>query len=404
MYGFRKPFAAAEYADSHWGRIDYKTILVAAQVLGYMSAKFIGIKLISETPPRKRAGRILLVIAIAELALVCFGLAPRPVDAIFLFINGLALGMVFGLVFGFLEGRRDTEALAAVLCASFIVGDGFTKSVGAALLQAGVAAPWMPAAAGALFVLPLVGFVWMLTRIPPPDPADVAARSARTTMTAGDRRQAFRRHALGLSLLIAMYLLVTVLRSMRADFAPEIWRGLGFGGVPGIYAQSELLVAAGVLVATGSSILIRSNRLAFLASMALCLVGLVLTIVAIVSLRAGVISGRPFMVLIGLALYLPYVSVQTTIFERFIALTRDRSNIAFFLYLADSVSYLGYVGVMFARSWWVSGDTFLSFFLTMGWVLGSIALVCMACCLVHFLRVTSPPADTFTAPAATPVA
>ena len=38
--------------------------------------------------------------------------------------------MVFGLVLGFLEGRRMNECMAAGLCASFILADGFTKSVG----------------------------------------------------------------------------------------------------------------------------------------------------------------------------------------------------------------------------------------------------------------------------------
>jgi hypothetical protein len=390
MYGFRKPFAAAEYNGFRFAGMDYKTVLVAAQVLGYMVAKFIGIKVISETAPRQRAVRILFVIAIAEAALVFFGLTPRPFDAIFLFVNGLALGMVFGLVFGFLEGRKETEALAAVLCASFIVGDGFSKSIGATLLREGVREVWMPAVAGALFVLPLLVFVWMLTRIPPPSASDVVARSERTTMTAADRRQFFRRYALGLSLLIMMYLLVTILRSMRADFAPEIWRGLGFTGIPGIYAQSELLDAVGVLSATGSSILIRDNRLAFLAALGLCFVGLLLAIVALLCLSNGIIGGFEFMVLIGLALYLPYVSVQTTIFERFIALTRDRANIAFLLYLADSFGYLGYVGVMFARNIWDAGGSFLSFFVMICWGLGLAALVCMAWCMLHFLRLTAP--------------
>lgn len=36
------------------------------------------------------------------------------------------------------------------------------------------------------------------------------------------------------------YLLITVLRSIRADFAPEIWSGLGHGDQSAIFTQSEL--------------------------------------------------------------------------------------------------------------------------------------------------------------------
>ena len=56
-----------------------------------------------------------------EVALLLFALVPAPYNFGCLFLNGLPLGMVFGLVLSFLEGRRLTEALAAGLCASFIV-------------------------------------------------------------------------------------------------------------------------------------------------------------------------------------------------------------------------------------------------------------------------------------------
>lgn len=139
MYGFRKPFTAASFSGTAvWG-VDFKTAAVLAQVLGYMASKFIGIKVISETPPQRRARTILVVIVLAEAALLLFGAIPRPWNAACLFLNGLSLGMVFGLVLGFLEGRRLTEALTAGLCASFILADGVAKSVGSWLLHLGLA-------------------------------------------------------------------------------------------------------------------------------------------------------------------------------------------------------------------------------------------------------------------------
>jgi hypothetical protein len=135
MYAFRKPFTAGTYGE---GSESYKATLVTAQVLGYTLSKFIGIKVIAEMPPARRAITLLALVGFAEVALFFFGLTPAPYNALWLFLNGLPLGMVFGLVLGFLEGRRHTEALAAALCVSFIVADGATKSVGAALLDAGV--------------------------------------------------------------------------------------------------------------------------------------------------------------------------------------------------------------------------------------------------------------------------
>ncbi len=176
MYAFRKPFTAASFSGGSVFGVGEKTVLVTAQVLGYMASKFIGIKVVTETPPERRALGILILIAIAEAALAAFAVVPPPWHVVCLFLNGLPLGMVFGLVIGFLEGRRHTEALTAGLCASFIVADGATKAVGTWLLRYGVGERAMPALAGLVFVPPLLGFVWMLSRIPPPSARDVALR------------------------------------------------------------------------------------------------------------------------------------------------------------------------------------------------------------------------------------
>ena len=104
MYAFRKPFTAGEFKDTIWLGIGFKTVLVASQVAGYTLSKFIGIKVISEMPARYRAVSILALIGIAEVALLLFAVTPTPWNAIWLFVNGLPLGMVFGLVIGF-SGR-----------------------------------------------------------------------------------------------------------------------------------------------------------------------------------------------------------------------------------------------------------------------------------------------------------
>lgn len=115
MYGFRKPFTAAGYEEFHLLGLSYKSVLVTSQVLGYTLSKFIGIRVISEMPPARRGRTILLLVGIAQTALLLFALVPAPWNFILLFVNGLPLGMVFGLVLEFLEGRRATEVLAAGL-------------------------------------------------------------------------------------------------------------------------------------------------------------------------------------------------------------------------------------------------------------------------------------------------
>ncbi|MDP1799377.1 MAG: DUF5690 family protein [Planctomycetaceae bacterium] len=378
MYAFRKPFAAGAYADSEVAGIAFKTVLVTSQGAGYMLSKFIGIKVVSEMPPVRRPWAILALILLAELALLAYGLSPRPWNAVWLFANGLPLGMVFGLVLSCLEGRRVTDALTAGLCASFILADGVTKSVGSWLLANQISEDWMPAAAGLIFLPPLGIFVAMLSCIPQPTVSDQEARSERTTMSRGDRWTLFGKHAVGLSLIVGLYLLITILRSVRADFAPELWRGLGESAVPSLFTRSEMYVAFGVIVVNGSLVAIRDNRRAFFGSLAVCCAGLVLLLIALIGLQLGQLSAFPFMVLMGLGLYLPYVAVHTTVFERFLAMTRDRGSIGFLMSVADAIGYLGYVGVMLSRNLWPTTENFLGFFTLIGWLTTLMSVMLLA--------------------------
>jgi hypothetical protein len=379
MYGFRKPFTASGY-----GGAEAKAWLVTAQVIGYMISKFVGIKVIAEMTAERRARALLILIALAELALLLFALTPAPFNAACLLGNGLALGMVFGLVLGFVEGRCLTELFVAGLCASFILADGFTKSVGSLLLQGGVSERWMPCVAGLLFVPPLLIFVWMLQRIPAPTPQDEAARSRRSPMAGHERLALLRRHGIGLSGIVLAYLLITVLRSLRADFAPEIWAGLGAGSQPAVFTQSELWVTLAVVLANGALVLVRDNRSAFLTGLGLCATGLVVALLALTGSRAGLVPPFAFMVLLGVGMYVPYVAVHTTIFERLIALTRERGNIGYLMYLADAVGYLGYVGVMLSRAAMPSQEDFLTLFLSLATALAGGALVAVLGALLFY--------------------
>ncbi|MGD9648534.1 MAG: DUF5690 family protein [Pirellulales bacterium] len=402
MYGFRKPFTAASFDDAEmlWGQ-SFKVVLVTSQVLGYTISKFWGIKVIAEMPPHRRAVGILVLIGLAEGALALFGMVPRPWNAICLFLNGLPLGMVFGLVIGFLEGRRLTEALNAGLCASFVLADGVAKSAGAWLLEQGVQEDWMPAVAGLMFAAPLAIGVAMLSRIPAPSLADIAARSPRMPLSRFERWSLLRRYALGLSPIILMYLAITIVRSVRADFAPELWRVLGQDTEPSIYTWSETLVALGVMLINGTVVLVHDNRKAFVCSLTICGFGAMLSSLALVGQHAGWMNGFAFMVLIGLGTYLPYVAVHTTIFERILAMTRARGNLGFLMQVADATGYLGYVAVMLGRNWLAvrlppqpsdslpDGDI-LGFFHVICWIAAVSSLVCVGLTWRYFAQHAAP--------------
>jgi hypothetical protein len=200
MYAFRKPFTAATFdAVAGWHfALDYKIALVIAQAAGYALSKLIGVKVISEISPARRGVTILALIGASWLALVAFALIPAPWNVAALFFNGLPLGMIWGLVFGYMEGRRVSEVLGAILCASFILSSGVVKSVGAWLLVGAHASPfWMPAATGAVFFPLLLVSVWVLGQLPPPDATDQAERVKRAPMSGAERAEFLRAYVPG---------------------------------------------------------------------------------------------------------------------------------------------------------------------------------------------------------------
>ena len=211
-----------------------------------MLSKFYGIKFISEIRPEGRPIAIISMIGVAWLALLAFAVTPAPYNILFLFLNGLPLGMIWGLVFGFLEGRRFTELLGAGLSASYVVASGFVKNVGGNLLNSGVSEFWMPFATGAIFFPVLMLSVWLLSLLPPPTPEDERLRTKRRPMYAEERTRFFRMYAPGLIALTFLYFFLTAYRDFRDNFGREIWDEIGYAGETWVFTTSELPVVAGV--------------------------------------------------------------------------------------------------------------------------------------------------------------
>ncbi|HYH64205.1 MAG TPA: DUF5690 family protein, partial [Urbifossiella sp.] len=140
-----------------------------------------------------------------------------------------------------------------------------------------------------------------------------------------------------------------------------------------------------VLVVSGAAVLIRDNRLAFTYAMGTAAAGAVLLAAALVGLRAGVLSPLAFMVLHGVGLYLPYIAVHTTVFERLIAMTRDRGTVGYLMYLVDAFGYLGYVAVLLARTAGGPGPDFLAFFVPLSWVIAAATVALLMPAWYYFM-------------------
>ncbi|MFT4024790.1 MAG: DUF5690 family protein [Flavihumibacter sp.] len=149
MYGFRKSISAGTFNGISAFGISLKSALVVAQVLGYMTAKFIGIRFIGSLKKAHRGRHILLLILAAHLCLL-LAVVPAPWNVAFLFCNGLCLGLIWGPVFSFIEGRSYTDFVALILSINFIFSSGVVKTIGRYTIEWGhVPDLWMPFTAAA---------------------------------------------------------------------------------------------------------------------------------------------------------------------------------------------------------------------------------------------------------------
>jgi hypothetical protein len=388
MYAFRKPFTAATFEDvAGWDfALDYKVALVIAQVLGYALSKVIGIKVISEMDHSRRALAIVGLIGLSWLALIGFALAPAPWNVAALFLNGLPLGLIWGLVFSYVEGRRTSEVLGAILCASFILSSGVVKSVGKALLNAGVPDLWMPAATGLVFVPLLLVSVLALSRIPPPNAADEAARIKRGPMDGPARADFLRVYGPGVALLVVAYVLFTAVRDLRDNFAAEIWSALGFGQTATIFTASELPVAVIALGALAAIMVVRDNLRALLVIHGIVILGAGLLGGATLAFQFELISPVVWMILSGAGLYMAYTPFNAMLFDRMIAATGRVGTAGFLIYLADASGYVGSVALLLFRNFGVADMDWLSFFIAICYAAAAVSLALVLASAVFFAR------------------
>lgn len=386
MYAFRKAFAAGTFAGQQYLHIDYKVWLVIAQIIGYTFSKFYGIRFIAEVKGAKRGLTILVLVGISWFALLGFAIIPAPYNIICLFVNGFPLGLIWGLVFGYLEGRRSTEFMAAVLSISLIFGSGFVKTIGQTLIHVYHVSKYnMPFLTGAIFAIPLILFVFALELMPPQTAEDKLLRAERTPMNAQERRHFIVRFLPGIILTVIIYVLLTIMRDVRDNFEVEIWNSLGIKD-KNIYTRIDTQISIIVLVAMSLLILIRKNLKAFSVIHLFIIGGCVLVGASTVLFSMKLIGPVSWMTIAGLGLYLGYVPYNAIFFERMIATFHYKSNVGFIMYVADSMGYLGSVSILLIKEFARPNISWGAFFKEGVMIVAIVGGICGILSLIYFLQ------------------
>ena len=385
VYALRKPFTAAEFDGLQVAGMDYKIVVSIIQLIGYVCAKMLGIKFISELKPEGRLKFIIGSAALSEASLVTFGLLPAPYNIFALFFNGLSLGCMWGVIFSFLEGRRTTDILASIMGVSMALSSGVAKSLGLyALHDLGVSEFWMPALVGALAFPLLCLMGWMMTKFPAPCAADIAARTRRVTLDGRQRWQLFVKFMPLLIMLFGANLLLTVQRDIKEDFIVCIidvsqvssW---AFAYIDSI-ATVVLLGAFALLSAVGNHL------------RALCLLLIFSTMgmgtIAFLGAEAEAldIPTTAWLFMQTFCIDIAYLSFQTIFFERFIACFKVKGNVGFFIITIDFVGYLGTLALLLFKEFMAPHVDWTSFYNGMSVYVGIICCIAFAGSIIYIIN------------------
>jgi len=363
MYAFRKPFTAATFNGLKLWGFNYKILLIIAQLIGYTLSKSLGIKIIAELRQENRLKTLIILMGIAMISLLLFALVPFPYNLLFMFLNGIPLGMIWGVVFGFIEGRKSTELLGAIMASSFIVSSGLVKSSGRLVLENIVNNEmWMPFITALIYTPVLLFGIYLLSRIKAPGEDDKLLRTARIPMNANERKNFIIRFAPGIVFSILIYVFLTIFRDMRDNFAVEFWISLGYSQTPELLAFSEFPIAIVVMVIIASMILIKNNRIAFHSNNFIAFFCGILLVLTTVLFYFKMINGIVWMMLAGFFMYLPYIGFHTLYFERWIAHFKYKSNAGFLMSMADTAGYLGSTIILLIKNFATPDVSWIEFF------------------------------------------
>ena len=345
VYALRKPYTAAAFEGLTFFGSDYKVAVTTIQILGYVIAKFFGIKIISELKRENRFRFFVASAVLAEAALVGFGLLPAPYNVVAMFVNGLSLGCMWGVIFSFIEGRKVTDILASLLGVSMVFSSGVAKSFGLfAMNEMQIDQFWMPAAIGGIALPLLVLMGYLLKCLPHPTDEDIALRNERVTLDGRGRRELFNQYAPILTLLFIGNFMLLMLRDIKEDFLVNIIDMSNQSSW--MFARIDTIVTLIILAVFALFVFSRSNIKALLLLMCLVVAGCVTMTYVSYNYESLDLSPVTWLFVISLSLYIAYLTFQTIFFDRFIACFRIKGNVGFFIAMIDFIGYMGTVTLL----------------------------------------------------------
>lgn len=153
-----------------------------------------------------------------------------------------------------------------------------------------------------------------------------------------------------------------------------------------MFTQTEAITSVIVLAVIGSLSVIKNNFRGFWVVNGIIGIGFMITALATFLFQRHIISPFWWMLLLGTGLFLAYMPMQIALFERLIAHFRITANAGFFVYLCDSIGYLGSVLLLLYKEFFMEKMSWSLVLMKFTYLQAAISLVLLAGACVFFYR------------------
>lgn len=331
--------------------------------IGFGLAKFPAVHVMSSAIYFKHRLKVLSFLVASSavcltIPLALSGGSPFP-TLCGVFLGCFPSSMLYGGLVSYVEGRRSTEILIAIVHFSSTLAGSASRGTATAVLASGVAPCWMPAAIAVVVTPVILLMLWVLDRSPPPSTADVAARQPRQAMSAQQRADFINSFRPGLLLLISAYSLLTAVRFFRDLFSRDIFTAANGGIVPSsfVFATADLpgaIMAAGVLILFGK-VEDSSRAMTLMISAMMLLTAVMLAATLLFSIE--VLGCIGWQLVLGAGLYGTYSLACMPIYDRLVSASSFGSTGATCSFLVFYGDMCGYVGAVSLTLWKTFGTS-----------------------------------------------
>jgi len=340
MYALRKPFSGLTFNDMMLWGLNIKIWMVLCQLIGYTLSKIVGIRFFGGLNRDYRGIFLICLMAASLIPLVIIRFTSIEFWPFLMVLNGFPLGLVWGLVFSYVEGRKFTELIGAMLACTFVFSSGWVKTI-ALWLQSSLelSINEVPYITGAFALFPAVIFIILLERFPGPTAEDIELRLERKALDHPTQKKILGDLQYLILPFVIIYGLLTILRDFRDNFSADmlnqylVYNTLSF-------VKIELPITLLLLCIVPVFSFIKSHTKSLKLTAYCITIGGFICLISVIGFQLQLISLPALLVISGTGLYLGYILINISVMDRIIGLSGTNGNSGFLIYIADSVGYL----------------------------------------------------------------